>query len=87
MTMKNFLVAIGALALTASPAAAHEQGAKDAPKHEHMKDSKMECCKKEQDGKMVCKMMDHTKMDHSQMDHPGKDAAANDDQHKDQKPE
>jgi protein CpxP len=97
MTMKNFLVAIGALALTASPAAAQEQGAKDAPKHEHMKDSKMECCKKDEEGKMVCEMMDqnkmehakvdHSKMDHGKMDHPGKDAASNDDQHKDHKPE
>lgn len=95
--MKNFVIAIGALALTASPAAAQEQGAKDAPKHEHMQDGKMECCKKDEDGKMVCTMMardkadhskmDHSKMDHSKMDHPEKDAAASDDQHKDHKPE
>lgn len=100
--MKNILIAIGALALTASPAVAQDQSMKDAPKHEHMKDSKMECCKKDQDGKMVCTMMDHSKMDHSKMDsakvdhskmdhskmvHPAIDPAASDDQHKDHKPE
>lgn len=90
--MKSFLIAIGVLALTASPAAAQEPAAKVAPKHEHMKDSKMDCCKKGEDGKMICEMMDHgkmdkTKMDHSKMDHSKKATDASNDQHKDLAPE
>lgn len=90
--MKNLLIAMSALALTATPAFAHEHGSKDAPKSEKMEDGKMKCCKKDKDGKMVCEMMDHgkmdhSKMDHSKMDHSKKPAAAKDDQHKDHKPE
>jgi len=59
--MKRFLIAVGALALTATPSFAHEHRSADAPKCEHMKDGKMKCCKKDKDGKMVCKMMDHGK--------------------------
>ncbi len=56
--MKNFLVAIGAIAPIASPAVAQEQCAKQAPKLAYMKD-----------GKMVREMMQHSKMGHATMDH------------------
>lgn len=80
--MRNLLIAIGALALTATPALAQAPVAKDAPKSEMMKDGMMKCCKKDKDGKMVCEMMDHSKMDHAK-----KDAAASDGEHKDHKPQ
>lgn len=46
--MKKYLTAFGALALIASPAMAQDKA----------EDGKMKCCKKDENGKMSCEMMD-----------------------------
>ena len=75
--MKKLTLIMGAIALTSGGAVlAHDHMAPkaDAPamqKCEMMKDGvKMPgMMVKDADGKMSCKMMDHSKMDHSKMDH------------------
>lgn len=39
----------------------------------HCEQAEMDCCEKDEDGKMRCKMMDHGDMQHGQMDHGGMD--------------
>ena len=56
--MKTVLIAMGAIALTATPSLAQEPAAKAAPK-----------CEKMKEGKMACETMDHSKMDHKKMSH------------------
>ena len=75
--MKKLTLIMGAIAQTSGGAVlAHDHMAPkaDAPamqKCEMMKDGvKMPgMMVKDADGKMSCKMMDHSKMDHSKMDH------------------
>lgn len=57
-----------------TPAAPHEDRA-ECEKMKSDEECKHECCEKDADGKMVCKMMDHAKMDHSKMDHSKMDHA------------
>ena len=72
--MKKLTLIASAVALLSGGAAlAHQDKANDAQpqKCEMMKDGKkmQGMMHKGADGKMSCKMMDHSKMDHSKMDH------------------
>lgn len=71
--MKHHLLALAAAAWAVSTSGAalanhHEQG-HDGHQMEKMEGGMMQCCMTDQDGKKVCRMMDHGKMDHSKMDH------------------
>lgn len=69
--MKMILTVAGALAFSASPALAQEATAEEPKMCEMMQDGKkmQGMMKKDEDGKMSCQMMDHSKMDHSKMGH------------------
>jgi len=72
--MTKFAILMSSFALiTAGPLLAHEHGADKSGEHkcEMMKDGKKMSgmMMKDTEGKMSCKMMDHSKMDHSKMDH------------------
>ena len=71
--MNRFILSISAaifaLATPGAALAEHHAGGHDGHKCEKMKDGKMKCCKKDEQGKMVCNMMDATKEDHGDMDH------------------
>jgi len=71
--MKHYLLALAAAAWAVSMSGAafanhHDQG-HDGHQMKKMEDGMMECCMTDQDGKKVCRMMDHSKMDHSKMSH------------------
>jgi uncharacterized protein involved in copper resistance len=70
--MKTINLVLASLALAASPAFAQATTHEHKPMCEKMmagEECEHKCCNKDDDGNMVCKMMDHGEMDHGEMDH------------------
>ncbi|MBW3168041.1 hypothetical protein [Qipengyuania flava] len=69
--MKMILTAASVLAFSASPVLAQEAPPEKPKMCEMMHDGKkmQGMMMKDNDGKMSCQMMDHSKMDHSKMEH------------------